>query len=214
MSDPTGRGDDHPAAQRLRERFPEAVRAVETHAGETTLVVRREDVLAALAALRDDPALDYALLADLTAVDFPSEPERFRIVYQLLSLSRRDRLRVRVPLSGDWPSVPTCTGIWPGARWLEREVYDMFGIRFDGHPDLRRILMPEEYRSFPLRKEYPVRGRPEDDYVAPPPTWDLEIYGDWLRTEEKIRAGKEDPGGPGDFPLMGEPKAEPPAEGA
>jgi len=211
MSDEPLVGESHPAALRLRERFPEAVRAVQTHAGETTVTVRREDVLAVLAALRDDPALDYAMLVDVTALDMPQEAERFRLNYHLLSLSRKNRLRVRVPLAGDWPSAPTSTGIWPGARWMEREVFDLFGIRFDGHPDLRRILMPEEYKSYPLRKEYPVRGRPEDDYVAPPPTWDTELYGDWLQTEEKLRAAREAKT-PGEFPLLGDAATEPPPE--
>jgi NADH/F420H2 dehydrogenase subunit C len=138
------------------------------------------------------------MVIDVTALDLPGDPERFRVVYHLLSLSRRDRLRVRVPLAGDRPSLPTVTGIWPGAGWFEREVFDMFGIRFEGHPDLRRILMPEDWTPHPLRKDYPVRGRPEDDYKAPPATWDVEIYGDWLQSGEPGPAE-----GPGSFPLLG-----------
>lgn len=109
--------------------------------------------------LRDRPDLAFSVLADMTAVDWwPREP-RFEVVYHLLSPQNRLRLRVKVRVSGDSSRIATMRGVWPGADWLEREVWDMFGIAFDGHPDLRRLLMPEDWEGHPLRKDYPVQIR-------------------------------------------------------
>jgi NADH-quinone oxidoreductase subunit C len=124
---------------------------------QTTIYVSRNEVPAAARALRDRPELRCVLLAELTAVDFwPREP-RFEVVYVLVSLEHRARLRMKVRLHGDDAHVGTVTGVWPAANWLEREVWDLFGIVFDGHPDPRRLLMPEDWEGFPLRKDYPVQ---------------------------------------------------------
>jgi len=126
---------------------------------QATIFVGGGDLSAAAAALRDRPELAFDLLAELTAVDFwPREP-RFELVYVLVSTTRRARLRLKVRLGGDDPHVQTVVGIWPGANWLEREVWDLFGIAFDGHPDPRRLLMPEDWEGYPLRKDYPVQLR-------------------------------------------------------
>jgi NADH-quinone oxidoreductase subunit C len=107
--------------------------------------------------LRDQPALRFVVCVDVTAADyFPREP-RFDVVYHLVSPDLRLRLRVRVQVSGTTPSVPTVSSIWPSANWQEREVLDMFGIAFDGHPDPTRLLMPEDWDGYPLRKDYPVQ---------------------------------------------------------
>jgi len=124
---------------------------------QTTIYVGPGDVLRAMQVLRDGPDLRFALLAELTAVDFwPKEP-RFELIYLLVSIEHRLRARVKVRLPGADPHVATVTPIWPGANWLEREVWDLFGIAFDGHPDPRRLLMPEDWEGFPLRKDYPVQ---------------------------------------------------------
>ena len=132
----------------------EAASAADRH---TTIYVEPGDALRAMQALRDAPALRFAMLCELTAVDFwPKEP-RFELIYLLVSLEHRVRVRVKVRLPGADPHVATVTSIWPGANWLEREVWDLFGIAFDGHPDPRRLLMPEDWEGFPLRKDYPVQ---------------------------------------------------------
>jgi NADH-quinone oxidoreductase subunit C len=126
---------------------------------QTTLYVSREHVLHVARALRDLPELRFAFLAELTAVDFwPREP-RFEVVYVLVSIEHRQRMRLKVRLHGSDAQVATVTGIWPAANWLEREVWDLFGIVFDGHPDPRRLLMPEDWEGFPLRKDSPVQIR-------------------------------------------------------
>jgi NADH-quinone oxidoreductase subunit C len=126
---------------------------------QTTVYVVRDDLPALAQTLRDRPELRFSLLAELTAVDFwPREP-RFELVYTLVSIEHRLRLRVKVRLSGEDARAPTLSRIWPAANWLEREVLDLFGIAFDGHPDPRRLLMPEDWEGFPLRRDYPVQIR-------------------------------------------------------
>ena len=126
---------------------------------QTTSTRRAERVLDIGRALRDRPDLRFDFLAELTAVDFwPREP-RFELVYVLVSIEHRLRLRMKVRLAGPDAHIDTVTGIWPAANWLEREVWDMFGIAFDGHPDPRRLLMPEDWEGFPLRKDFPVQIR-------------------------------------------------------
>ena len=126
---------------------------------QTTVYVSRDDVPAVARALRDRPELAFALLAEVTAVDvWPREP-RFELVYILVSIVNRLRLRLKVRLHGSDAHVATVSGVWPAANWLEREVWDLFGIEFDGHPDPRRLLMPEDWEGFPLRKDYPVQLR-------------------------------------------------------
>lgn len=124
---------------------------------QPTLYVSREHLSAALRVLRDRPDLRFSILLELTAVDFyPREP-RFEVVYTLLSIEHRARARIKVRLNADAARVPTMSGVWPAANWLEREVWDLFGIEFEGHPDPRRLLMPEDWDGYPLRKDYPVQ---------------------------------------------------------
>jgi len=125
--------------------------------GEVTLSVSAEHLLGAL---REAQAAGFIFLTDLTAIDrHPAEP-RFEVVYLLTAPDARARLRVKVQVSGTDPRVPSATAVWPGANWLEREGFDLFGIRFDGHPDLRRILMPDEWEGHPLRKDFPLVEEP------------------------------------------------------
>jgi len=122
--------------------------------------VAPKDLLSVLTTCKESPALAFNLLADLTAVDWmDNRPERFEVVYQLLSLSKLWRVTITVDVSEGSPEVPSATPLWRGANFLEREVWDMYGIRFTGHPDLRRILMYEEFVGHPLRKDYPVQGK-------------------------------------------------------
>jgi NADH-quinone oxidoreductase subunit C len=145
-------------AQHLRSWNSKAVAEVLEFRGETTIVVPREFLRAAAERCREDAALDFNLLTDATCVDrFPHEP-RFELNYHLVSIARRDKVRLKVRLSGDDPVVDSLVTVWPGANWLEREIFDLFGIRFSGHPDLRRILLPEDWEGYPLRRDYSVEG--------------------------------------------------------
>ncbi len=143
----------------LKERFS-ALEIPEPFRGETTLVIPRDHYLDLLKTLRDE--YRFTMLVDLTAVDYLGKglPHRFEVVVHLYSLENRERVRVKVPLSEDDPKLPSITGLWTAANWLEREVYDMFGIVFDGHPNLTRILMWEGFEGHPLRKDYPLRAEP------------------------------------------------------
>ena len=123
----------------------------------TTVEIRRERVREVAAYLKGPP-FAFAMLSDLTCADFPEEPGRFRLAYQLFSLETRARLRLRVWAGADEPSVASVTGVWATANWHEREVYDMFGVRFEDHPDLTRILMPLDWEGHPLRRDYPIGG--------------------------------------------------------
>jgi NADH-quinone oxidoreductase subunit C len=125
--------------------------------GETTVEVRRERILEVCRYLKHGPH-GFNLLADLTCADFPEMPERFRLSYGLFSISTGARLRLRVWAGPDAPEVDSVTGVWATADWHEREVYDMFGIRFRNHPDMTRILMPLDWEGHPLRRDYPIGG--------------------------------------------------------
>jgi NADH-quinone oxidoreductase subunit C len=144
--------------EHLRAWNRKAVSEVIQFRGETTIVVPRELLPATAARCREDAALQFNLLTDATCVDrYPVEP-RFEMNYHLVSIPRSDKLRLRVRLAGNDPSVDSLIPVWPGANWLEREVFDLFGIRFNGHTDLRRILLPDDWEGHPLRRDYPVEG--------------------------------------------------------
>ena len=147
--------------ERVRERFPDQVLGTAAHAGQRAVLVRRDRVLEILRMLRDEAGFD--VLADLTAVDYldRGQPERFCVVYNLHSLGTGARTRVKAFVPEADPVIDSASGLWKAAPWAEREVYDLFGIRFRGHPDLKRILLPESYEGHPLRKDYPLRGRGE-----------------------------------------------------
>jgi len=142
----------------LRSWSTNAIEEVIEFRGETTLVVPRKVLRAIAARCREDDALQFNLLTDATCVDrFPMEP-RFELNYHLVSIPKVKKVRLRVRLSGDDPVVDSLVPVWPGANWLEREIFDLFGIQFTGHPDLRRILLPDDWEGYPLRKDYPVEG--------------------------------------------------------
>jgi NADH-quinone oxidoreductase subunit C len=144
----------------LQQRFP-AIQVSEFR-GATRVVVSRVDAFAALKLLKEQQGFDF--LVDITCVDYLNyrdAADRFGLVYLLANTVENERITVRVFLNEPDVNIPSVVGLWEGANWLEREVYDMFGIVFDGHPNLRRILMPEEFTAYPLRKDYPLRGRGE-----------------------------------------------------
>jgi NADH-quinone oxidoreductase subunit C len=144
--------------RKLKDWDPQAIAEVLDFRGETTLVVARENLRRVAGFLATDPGLRFVFLSDITAADkFPIEP-RFELNYHLLSLERRARLRLKVRLYGQDAVVPSLTSVWSGANWHEREAFDLMGIRFEGHPDLTRILMPDDWEGYPLRKDYPVEG--------------------------------------------------------
>lgn len=166
---------DHPVFQAVKAAFPGRKFRGTEFRGQSTLIVEPRDLLEVLTFLKNDPACAFNFLSDVAGIDYLNYPAemagRFAVLYNLLSHSRDDRFFVKVFLNPSLPIdgivedpalfVDSATGLWPGAEWLEREVFDMFGIRFRNHPDLRRILLWETYPAHPLRKEYPVRGRGE-----------------------------------------------------
>ncbi|HXH28399.1 MAG TPA: NADH-quinone oxidoreductase subunit C, partial [Candidatus Polarisedimenticolia bacterium] len=131
------------------------------HAGDAIVRLRKEGFLEAARVLRDDPDLRFDYLSNLTAVHWPQRPKPFEIVYHLFSIPLKHRLTLKIEVE-EGEEAPTASGLWPTANWHEREVFDLFGIRFAGHPDMRRILMTDEWVGHPLRKDYPLEGKPED----------------------------------------------------
>jgi NADH/F420H2 dehydrogenase subunit C len=165
----------------LQEEVPRAV--LEPAASidpQPTVYVAADDLPPVARALRNRADLRYDLLVELTAVDFHPREPRFELFYLLVSIEHRRRLRLKVRLRGDSARVRTVTGVWPAANWLEREVWDLFGIVFEDHPDPRRLLMPEDWDGFPLRKDYPVQIRKTPTASAP-----LQV------SEEEFRANLE-----------------------
>ena len=178
---------NHPTLATIKSHFPDTKMLVGEFQGQTTLVVPADALHDVMAFLRDDPDCAYDFLSDIAGVDYLDYPGRdaspgpasgrFAVVYNLVSSGTNQRLLVKVTLDPSKPTdgidddpalhLPTVTDLWPGAEWTEREVFDMFGIRFDGHPDLRRILTWEDYPAHPLRKDYPVEGRGERQNFKP-----------------------------------------------
>ncbi|MFZ0958833.1 MAG: NADH-quinone oxidoreductase subunit C [Candidatus Sulfotelmatobacter sp.] len=148
----------HPAVARLLAWNSTAVEGAKFDREEMTIYLDRSSLREACTLLRDDADCAFNFLSDVTCVDwYPSEP-RFEVVYHLLSISKKERVRLKVRMDSGSPVIESLTSVWPGANYFEREVFDLFGIRFSGHPYLRRILMPEDWEGYPLRKDYPVEG--------------------------------------------------------
>ncbi len=144
---------------RLRGWNPDSIAQIIEYRGETTIVVPHKLLLSVAKQCKEDPALNFNQLSDATCVDrFPNEP-RFELNYQLLSIPRLARIRLRTSVSGQQPVIDSLEPLWPGANWMEREIFDLFGIRFEGHTDLRRILLPDEFEGAPLRRDFPVEGK-------------------------------------------------------
>ena len=149
----------HSIAQKIQAQFPQHLIDAREAFGELTLQLRRGGLVEVCRFLRDDPDLDFDHITDICSVDYPEDEERFEVVYHFYSIQKRYRIRVKVRLSEDNCAIDSLTGLWRGANFLEREVYDMMGIRFNHHPDLRRILLTDDFDGFPLRKDFPTEGR-------------------------------------------------------
>ena len=163
-----------------------------TDDGMPTVYVKLERLVDACLVLRDAPELGFSVLIDAIPVDrFPREP-RFEISYLLLNPGvngKAARLRVKVQVPGTDPRCPSLAGVWRSANWAEREAYDFFGIQFDGHPDLRRILMPEDWEGFPLRKDYPVQIKDPVKTYAPLQVSEEEFVANIEASRDRVRKG-------------------------
>jgi len=150
--------EQNPTVAKIRAWLPVAVANVNMFRGELTIVIYREHLRPLAQFLATDSNLAFTYLSDVTGLDrFPIEP-RFELNYHLLSLSRREPLRLRVRVPGSDPVIDSVVPVWPTANWHEREIFDLLGVRFEGHPNLRRMLMPDDWEGYPLRKDYPVEG--------------------------------------------------------
>jgi len=154
----------------IPELFGEAIENAVEFRGELTLYVKPESIVEVCTVLRNHPHLRFDMISDLTAVDQLNEMKngepRFFVVYHLFSTQTKHRLRLKAPVWENRPEIESVTGVWCGANWHERECFDMFGIVFKGHPDLRRILMPDDWEGHPLRKDYPVNDQEVYEYIG------------------------------------------------
>ncbi len=154
-----------------------------------TVLVPGDRLVEAARVLRDAPALRFEVLTEVTAVDrWPADEPRLEVVYHLLSPGHLNQLRVKVSLPRDSPHVPTLSGVWPSANWLEREVWDLFGVVFEGHPDLRRLLMPEDWEGHPLRKDYPVQIAMKPKVYEPLQMSEQEFHAQ-IVADRRVRGG-------------------------
>jgi NADH-quinone oxidoreductase subunit C len=142
-------------SEKLRERFSDSILDIIEFRGELIIIIKKEALLGICDFLKTDPDLQYDFLSDVCGVDYPEKEKRFEVVYNLYSIPNRWRVRLKINVGED-ESVPSVTSIWSSANWHEREVFDMFGVKFDNHPDLKRILMPDDWVGHPLRKDFPL----------------------------------------------------------
>ena len=147
--------------ERLNAFSRESIEGSDEFRGDLTVTVRRADIVRVTTFLRDDSELSFDQIIDVIGVDMYRPEFRFEVVYVLYSIRNKKHLRLKVRLEEEHPVVPSVTGVWAGANWAEREAYDMVGIKFEGHPDLRRLYMPEEFEYHPLRKDFPLMGIPD-----------------------------------------------------
>ena len=181
---------------------PAATSAV-TAFDELTITARRDDIVAVLTKLRDDPRCLFQILIDICGVDWPARAERFDVVYHLLSPRQNQRIRVKVTTDEDAP-VPSAIGVFPAANWFEREAYDMYGILFSGHPDLRRMLTDYGFRGHPLRKDFPLTGHVQVRYDD---ARKKVVYEPVKLTQEFRSFDFESPWEGVEYPLPGDEKA-------
>jgi NADH-quinone oxidoreductase subunit C len=146
--------------EKLNIKYTDAVLEANEFRSELTIIISKEHIVEVCRFLKEDEELAFDLLADLCGIDMNTQENRFGVIYNLYSLRNKHRIRLKTFTEEENPKVPTVTGVWGTANWHERETYDMFGILFDGHPDLRRIYMPDEFEFHPLRKDFPLMGIP------------------------------------------------------
>ena len=150
--------------EKLKEKFATEIIDVSEFAGQVSVSVRPGKIMDICRYLHDDPEMYMDYLADLCGVDYPDRKYRFEVVYNLFSIKHRHRILIKALIQEKDPNVDSIVEIWAGANWHEREACDMYGIVFNGHPDLRRILMPDDWEGYPLRKDYPLKGPEGDEY--------------------------------------------------
>ena len=158
--------DIHPAVRKLQEKFPTSTLDVKLFREEVTVTVPKKEIVEICKFLYSDPDLQYQFLTDLCGLDFFPGPPRFEVVYLLTSMKRNQRVRLKIKV-GEGESVSSVEFVWKAANWLEREVYDLFGIPFENHPDLRRILLWDGFDGHPLRKDFPLEGPDFDKPFVP-----------------------------------------------
>lgn len=154
--------ENNRAVVKLKERFAADIVDIKEFRGEVTVTVKKENIVEICNYLKE--FVGYNMLTDLTAVDYLGQSPRFLVVYNLYSIPAKDRLRVKAQVEEADAAIDSVVGVWSSANWLEREVYDLFGIKFAGHPDLRRILMTDDWVGHPLRKDYPLQGPDREPY--------------------------------------------------
>jgi NADH-quinone oxidoreductase subunit C len=164
--------------KRLKEKYLNEIVDIRQFMGQVFVSVKRERIIDICRFLHDDPEISMDYLADLCGVDYPERKFRFEVVYNLYSLKFGHRIAIKALVPEDDPTIESVVTIWRGANWHEREACDMYGIVFNGHPDLRRILMPEDWEGYPLRKDYPLKGKKDWEYRGYEELKDLHSHDD------------------------------------
>jgi NADH-quinone oxidoreductase subunit C len=168
---------------RIKDKFFSEIVDVKEFRDQVSVSVKREKLLEICRYLHDDPDMHMDYLADLLGVDYPDNKFRFEVVYNLFSMKHEHRILIKALLPEDEPAVESVVSVWNGANWHEREACDMYGIVFNNHPDLRRILMPEDWEGYPLRKDYPLKG-PDSEYKGFEELKELHAHDDeWMITD-------------------------------
>ena len=153
---------EHAAVGKLKEKFSGSILEITEYRGETSVTVKKEDIVAICAFAKKE--LGYNLLSDVCGVDYLGQAPRFMVVYHIYNISTKEPLRLKAPVEEKDPRIDTVSGVWATANWHERECWDLMGIVFNNHPDLRRILMPDDWEGHPLRKDYPLQGPDREPY--------------------------------------------------
>jgi len=161
--------ENNPTLDKLKSQFVSEILKTEVFRNELTIIVKRERIVEIMQFLKDDPELLYDYLVDLTAVDYlkMEKSPRFQVVYHLRSMKYGRRVRIKAPVPENDCKIHTLYYLWKTANWAEREAWEMYGIVFENHPDLRHLLIPETFTHYPLRKDYPVRGKGEREIILP-----------------------------------------------
>jgi NADH-quinone oxidoreductase subunit C len=165
-------------AEKLKERFPLDVLEITSFRDQVSVSVKCENILVICRYLSEDPDIQMDFLSDLCGVDYPERKVRFEVVYNLFSLKYRHRIRLKASVPEESPNISSVVSVWKGANWHERETCDMYGIVFEGHPDLRRILMPDDWEGYPQRKDYPLKGPERWEYRAYKEVKELHTHDD------------------------------------
>ncbi len=165
-------------AEKVKSKFPDEVLDITPFRDQVSITLKRDKIIDICRYLHDNPELSFNYLSDLCGTDYPHKDPRFEVVYNLYSIKHRHGIRLKALIPEQDPSIDTVVSVWIGANWHEREACDMYGIVFKGHPDLRRILMPEDWEGYPLRKDYPLKGPEDSEYRGYEELKDLHSHDD------------------------------------